>query len=34
MIVQMREVILVKEIITQSLDAEVIFSPFASERLP
>jgi hypothetical protein len=34
MIVQIREVIPVKGIITQSLDASVIFSPFAAERLP
>jgi hypothetical protein len=34
MIVQIRELIPVKGVITQSLDAAVIFSPFAAERLP
>ena len=34
MIVQIREVIPVKGIITQSLDTSVIFSPFAAESLP
>jgi hypothetical protein len=34
MIVQIREVIPVKGIITQLLDAAVIFSPFAAKRLP